>query len=135
MMTGQLRNHMAVLAILAASTGVGQRVAAQDSAQKPVTPAYVLLPGDQIEVKFFYNPELSEQQPIRPDGRIALQLVGDVEAAGLTPEALRNALRERYARVLREPDVTVIVKEISGRRVYVGGEVGTPGLLKMTASL
>jgi protein involved in polysaccharide export with SLBB domain len=110
-------------------------LAAQEAAPKPALPAYVLGPGDLLDVKFFYEPELNEQQPIRPDGRIALQLIGDVTAAGLTPTELQAALRERYSHVLRQPDVTVIVREISGRRIYVGGEVGAPGLLKMAGSL
>ncbi|MCP4656195.1 MAG: sugar transporter [bacterium] len=91
---------------------------------------YVLQLGDVLDVKLFYNPELDETLPIRPDGRISLQLVGEVKAAGLTPAELRELLWERYSESLRRPEVAVIVKELSGRKVYVGGEVNAPGILR-----
>lgn len=90
---------------------------------------YTLQPGDVIDVKFFYNGDLNETLPIRPDGRISLQLVDDVPAAGRTPSELRAELIRRYAAVLRQPEVAVIVKQLAPRRLYIGGEVRTPSLL------
>lgn len=94
-------------------------------------PAYRLAPGDVIDVKFFYSPELNESLTIRPDGLVSLQLVGEVQSAGLTPAELTAALRQAYAKVIRVPEVTVIVKEFAAPRIYVGGEVMSPGTLPL----
>jgi polysaccharide biosynthesis/export protein len=94
-----------------------------------------LAPGDSIEIKFFYTPELNEAQTVRPDGNIALLLVGEVKAEGKTPAELQNELIQRYSLQLRNPQVTVIVRSLEGRRVYVGGEVKTPGLIPMPGPL
>lgn len=91
-------------------------------------PEYRIYPGDQLDIKFFYNPELNESVVVRPDGKISLQLIDDIQAAGLTPAQLDSELTRLYAQELRKPLVTVIVRSFTGQRVYVGGEVGTPGL-------
>jgi len=98
-------------------------------------PAVTLGPGDTIEVKFFHNPELNDAQVIRPDGKITLQLVGEITAQGKTPMELRNELVKRYTPDLRIPEVTVVVRTLYDRRVYVGGEVKSPGLLPMPGPL
>lgn len=91
----------------------------------------VLVPGDQIEVRFFFNPELNDTMEIRPDGMITLQFLGDVFAAGKTPGALRDELQEAYRDQLKEPEVAVIVRSLFQRRVYVGGAVREPGMIPM----
>lgn len=101
-----------------------------------IPPEVVLAPGDQIDVKFFYAEELNELlQPIRPDGAISLQLVGDVVAQGKTPAQLRKELRELYAPHLRNPEVAVIVRTLVNRKVYVGGQVNSPGLVEMPGQM
>jgi protein involved in polysaccharide export with SLBB domain len=94
------------------------------------SPEYRLQAGDVLEIKHFYTPELNETLPVRPDGRISLPIVGEVEAAGQTPAGLRDILAERYARTLRDREVAVVVKEFAGRRIYVGGEVNIPGVIR-----
>jgi len=95
-------------------------------------PRVTLAAGDKIDLKFFYVPELNETDMlVRPDGKISLQLVGDVQVDGKTPEELAAELKRRYTPFLKHPDVTVIPKELIARRVYVGGEVKTPGLIPM----
>jgi protein involved in polysaccharide export with SLBB domain len=96
---------------------------------------YVLQPGDALAVKFYYNPELNEDVVVRPDGMISLQLIGDTEAAGLSPSALAAALTQKYMRELANPKVTVIVRQFGGQLVYVGGEVGKQGVLTLTGGL
>lgn len=96
---------------------------------------YVLRAGDAVSVKFFYNPELDAQMPIRPDGRIALALVGEIEAAGLTPAQLSGRLGQRYASVVKHPDATVIVTSFASQVVYVGGEVYRPGVIQASPDL
>jgi len=107
-------------------------------AQAPVLnkPAkYVILPGDQLDIKFFYNPELNESITVRPDGMISLQLVDEVQAAERTPAELDQYLTEQYAKELRKPVITVIVRSFTGQRVYVGGEVNEQGLLELQPGL
>ncbi len=96
---------------------------------------YVLQCGDVIEIKFFYNPELNERVIVRPDGKISLQLIDEVVAAGLTPSELDRVLTRKFSDRLLTPDVTVIVKEFAGMKVYVGGEVNTPGMIPISGRL
>ena len=103
-------------------------------AQNSALPAkeYRIQPGDLLDIKLFYNPELNEQLTVRPDGRITLQLVNDVVAAGLTPAQLTATLTKAYAAELRNPKVAVIVRTSVGDRAYVDGEVTRAGLVPLT---
>lgn len=94
----------------------------------PAAPArYTLQPGDTILVRYPSDSTLDQEVIIRTDGQISLPYVNDVQAALRSPSELAVELNERYETILKKPDVTVIVKEESGRRVYIGGEVQTPG--------
>ena len=128
-----------ILAILflAASAGCGSAPAAKLSpaAEQMLPPRMVLGPGDAIDVKFFYVPELNESQIIRPDGVISLQLVGEVRVSGKTPEEVREELFRLYTPHVKRPDVTVIVRSFRDRRIYVGGEVNKPGVFEMPGPL
>jgi protein involved in polysaccharide export with SLBB domain len=109
--------------------------AAQRSAEAPIAaPPYFLQIGDQIAVKFYQNQEFNEDVVIRPDGRISLQLIGDVPAAGLEPAALAAAIERAFASELSQPRVTVLVRTF-GARVYIGGEVAAPKALPYFANL
>jgi len=90
---------------------------------------YRIAVGDQLDIKFFYNPALNEQVVVRPDGRISLQLVPEIVARGLTPAALTKLLTDHYSKELRQPRLTVIVRGFGSQQVYVDGEVGTPGMV------
>lgn len=90
-------------------------------------PEYCLGYGDVIEVKFFNNSEFNEHLTIRPDGRISMERIGDMLVIGLTPQQLSVKIEEAYSRFIKNPEVTVIVREFSDRMVYVLGEVNTPG--------
>jgi protein involved in polysaccharide export with SLBB domain len=96
---------------------------------------YVIRPGDQLDIKFFFNPELNETVVVRPDGKISLQLIDEVRAAGLTTSELDETLTQMYAQELRRPVIAVIVKSFTGQQVYVGGEVEKPGLVNLTAGM
>jgi protein involved in polysaccharide export with SLBB domain len=98
-------------------------------------PPYVIQPGDQLDIKFFYNPELNETVIVRPDGKISLQLVDEIVASGQTPAQLDQTLTEKYAQELRKPVVTVIVRSFSAQRIYVGGEVNKQGFVNITAGM
>jgi protein involved in polysaccharide export with SLBB domain len=101
---------------------------------KNATPAeYIIQPGDQLDIKFFYNPELNEQLMVRPDGRISMQLVKEIMAAGMTPAQLTSLLTVKYGKELQQPELTVIVRSFNSQRVYVDGEVNKPGLVPLVA--
>jgi protein involved in polysaccharide export with SLBB domain len=102
----------------------------EKSAEHP-KPEYILQIGDYMDIKFLYDPQLNEGVRIRPDGRISLQIVDEVEAAGLTPAQLDKMLTEKYSRVLTKPEVAVIVREFAGQKIYVGGEVASPGIINL----
>jgi len=102
----------------------------------PVTkPEYRLKPGDEITIKVFELPELEETVRIRPDGRVSIQLLDDVEAAGKTPGELDRMITERYTEFYKNPRVTVIVRDFVDEKVFVGGEVAAPGLFELQGEL
>jgi polysaccharide export outer membrane protein len=98
---------------------------------------YVIKPGDQLSIKFFFNPELNEEDLIvRPDGRISLQLIHEVEAANLTAPQLTSLLAERYKGQLKNPEIAVIVRAVKEQpSVYVDGQVKNPGKIEIVGSL
>jgi protein involved in polysaccharide export with SLBB domain len=96
---------------------------------------YRIQPGDELDIKFFYNPELNEVVIVRPDGMISLQLVDEVKVADLEPAELDNILTQKYSKELRKPVITVIVRTFSGQRVFVGGEVLRPGLITLAPGM
>jgi polysaccharide export outer membrane protein len=89
--------------------------------------AYAIGIGDVLEISVWKNPDLSVTVPVRPDGRISLPLLGDIQAAGLTPLALKQSLTDGYKEYVTAPGVSVVLKEINSRKVYVTGEVAHPG--------
>ena len=102
-------------------------------AQKPFV--YTIAPGDELDIKFFYNPELNESVIVRPDGMISLQLIDEIHAADLQPLELDRQLTELYSRELRKPVLTVIVRSFTRQRVFVGGEVEEPGLIELPTGM
>jgi protein involved in polysaccharide export with SLBB domain len=89
------------------------------------------MPGDVVDVKFFYTPDLDESQTVRPDGKITLQLAGEVEVEGKTPAELRDELLELYAAHLKAPEIAVVVRSLHERCVFVSGQVTIPGIVRM----
>jgi len=96
---------------------------------------YRIQPGDLLDIKLFYNPELNEQLTVRPDGKITLQLVNDVLAAGLTPAELTSVLTKAYSSELRNPKVAVILRTSVADKVYVDGEVNRAGLIPLVGPM
>lgn len=126
----------ALVAVPLAACGPTVRNAAPLPTASPAADlSYVIEPGDELDVRFFYNPELNEEVMVRPDGAISLPLVGQLRAAGRTVSDLEEALRQQYSRELRQAAITVIVKGFAGQRVYVDGEVGTPQMVNILGNL
>jgi protein involved in polysaccharide export with SLBB domain len=96
---------------------------------------YKIAPGDELDIKFLYNPELNETVIVRPDGMISLLFIDEIKAAGLRPSDLDKQLTDLYSQELRKPVLTVIVRSFTRQRIYVGGEVNTPGLIVLPTGM
>jgi polysaccharide biosynthesis/export protein len=92
------------------------------------TPAdYVIGPDDVLTVVYWRDKELSGDVAVRPDGKISLPLINDIQAAGLTPEQLRVAVTAAAGKFVEDPTVTVVVRQINSRKVFITGQVAKPG--------
>lgn len=94
-------------------------------------PAYEIGPDDVLNISVWKEPTISNTVPVRPDGKISLALINDVQAAGLTPADLAASIAEKLKKFITEPQVTVIVTAVNSQRVYVLGEVTRPGAFPM----
>ena len=88
---------------------------------------YVIGANDQLSIVFWGDKEMSGDVVVRPDGKISLPLLNEVQAAGLTPDQLRAQLADAAVKFIKEPNVTVVVKEIKSRNVFITGNVAKPG--------
>jgi polysaccharide export outer membrane protein len=111
--------------------------AAVGRAMATATAEYLIGPEDVLDISVWKNPELSRKVPVRPDGKVSLPLVNDIQAAGLTPSQLRQQLATRLAEFVPTPEVAVIVSEVQSLKVAVVGAVKTPGrfMLKSPATV
>ena len=101
-----------------------QKVATQD-------PNYIIGAQDVLDISVWKEPEVSRVVPVRPDGRISLPLLNDVQAAGMTPSQLAAQITTSLKKFVTDPQVTVIVTTINSQRVYILGEVTRPGAFPM----
>jgi polysaccharide biosynthesis/export protein len=131
---------IAILLMLAfeprwALAGGGQKQTAGKPKAGPVAATldadYVIGPDDMLAISVWKEPDVSVTIPVRPDGKISLPLLNDVEAAGLTPMQLETNITDGLKKFITDPRVTVIVTQINSRRVYVLGEVARPGPFAM----
>jgi len=90
-------------------------------------PNYVIGPQDVLDINVWKETELTRTVPVRPDGKISLPLLNDVQAAGLTPTQLSTELTTELKKFITDPQVTVIVTQINSQRVYILGEMTRPG--------
>jgi len=97
------------------------------AAHPPSAGDYAIGPDDVLAVNVWKEDEISRQVPVRPDGKVSLPLIGDVQAAGLTPLQLQQSIRARLAAYLVNPTVTVMVQEARSHRFNVVGAVEHPG--------
>lgn len=93
---------------------------------------YTIGLDDKLKIIVWNEPDLSLTVTVRPDGRITMPLINDVDAAGRTTNQLRDEISSRLANLVRDPAVSVIVEEINSFKVYVLGEVNTQGVLTLT---
>src|SRR5438876_3497472 len=97
--------------------------------------SYKIGPQDVLRIDVWKEPEISRSVPVRPDGKVSLPLLNDVQAAGLTAMELANVISEGLKKFMNNPQVTVSVSEINSRRVYVTGEVTRPGAFPLLPNM
>jgi polysaccharide export outer membrane protein len=143
--------NIGLLVLLIMLVGLPLAVKAQSSAQGSQTPAagadasaaqaaaadpsYIIGADDVLDISVWKEPDVSRSVPVRPDGKISLPLVSDVQAAGLTPSQLAADLTTRLKKFLNDPQVTVIVTAINSRRIYIVGEVARPGAFPLLPNM
>jgi len=98
----------------------------------PVSGDFVIGAEDVLGILFWREADFSGDVAVRPDGRITLPLIGDMVAAGVTTAALRDQIQTAATKFLTEPNVTVIVRQINSRKVFITGEIGQPGAYPLT---
>jgi polysaccharide export outer membrane protein len=124
---------LAVLLLVTAGAAAQVKPAAPPAAPQVVTgqvvppPDYVIGTDDVLAVVFRREKDMSADVVVRPDGKITLPLLNDIQATGLTPEQLREKVTEEARRLVEEPSVTVMVKQINSRKVFITGQVSKPG--------
>ena len=132
----------AVAAATAQSARPGAAAASQPSARaaadtkpRPVAPdaitEYRLGPGDKLRIEVYKDQQVSQSVQVRPDGKITLPFVGDLDATGRTPIELRDTITEQLKAYMTNPSVTVIVVEALAATAYVMGEVNKPGTVTL----
>jgi polysaccharide export outer membrane protein len=128
-MTAMMRTFAAAFMILtlARPLAAAEQTAARPQVAEGCAGTYVIGPDDVLDVSVWGNTEVSRTVPVRPDGRISLPLLNDVQAAGLTPMQLRDAVTTSLTPYIPEPAVSVLVREIHSVKVTVIGNVKTPG--------
>jgi polysaccharide export outer membrane protein len=116
------------------TTAPAAKAAAQTMPTGITPPAdYLIGADDQLAIVFWRERDMTSEVVVRPDGKISLPLLNDVQASGLTPEQLRVSLTAVAGKYIEEPTVTVVVKAINSRRVFITGQVGRPGPFALTA--
>jgi polysaccharide export outer membrane protein len=104
-------------------------------ADSPATTDFVLGPDDVISVVFWRDAEMSAEVVVRPDGKISLPLLNDVQASGYTPEQLRLRLTAAAARYVETPTASVVVKQVNSRRVFIQGNIGKAGAYPLSGTM
>jgi len=113
------RQHPQAITTSAANE-LAKKVATQD-------PNYVIGSQDMLDISVWREPDFSRTVPVRPDGKISLPLLNDMQAAGLTPSQLAEELTKSLNKFVTNPQVTIIVTQINSQRFYVLGEATRPG--------
>jgi len=131
-----------IFAALMAGLSAGSLAAAGKDADKKTAPVppqlteeYHLGAGDKLRIEVYKDAQLSQSVQVRPDGKVTLPLIGDMEAAGLTPIELRDRIAKSLKEYVTNPTVTVIVVEATAATAYVMGEVNHPGAVNLQAPL
>jgi polysaccharide export outer membrane protein len=126
-------NRAAVAGVLLAAACAS--TSSQKAPDRPDVGDYRIGREDVLEVVVWHEPELTRVVPVRPDGKITLPLVGEMDAAGRTPGELQAGVTKALKPYIQDTAVAVLVREINGSRVYVLGEVTRPGAFPLRGPL
>ena len=96
---------------------------------------FVIGPDDVLSIVFWRDKEMSTQVTVRPDGKISLPLLGEMQAAGLTPAGLSTHLTAESKRFFANPNITVIVNQVNSRKVFITGQIAQPGSYALTGPM
>lgn len=121
------RTALALTVVLLGLQLAGVAQADAVTAAPPLDEAYLVQPGDTLQVTVWKETELQGEVLVRPDGGLSFPLAGEIEAAGHTVDEIRKTLQNRLAKYLPDPVVTVAVKAAAGSRIFVVGKVNRPG--------
>jgi polysaccharide biosynthesis/export protein len=124
-----------VPASASAQNGVANRSEAPTGVAVVTAPDYVIGAFDHLSIVFWGENELSANAIVRPDGKISLPLLNDVQASGLTPDQLRQRVIEEAKRYVTDPNATIVVTAINSRKVFITGEVEKPGEFPLTGPM
>jgi polysaccharide export outer membrane protein len=133
---------------LACAQGAPAQPAASPASEKPTSdnttpppsgspagPEYVIGPEDVLHIAVWKESDLTATLPVRPDGKISLPLLDDVQAAGMTPKQLAASVTEKLRKYIADPRVTVVVTAINSKRIFLVGEVMHPGATTMLPNM
>lgn len=145
-MKGKIRVRIGLFVALAAVTVAAQEHAMSADKSSPsggdyqvpvsvAAPEYVIGAGDMLQVSVWKEPDLTNTLPVRPDGKISLPLLNDVQASGLTPMQLGASITEKLKKFVADPRVTVVVTQINSQRIYVLGEVLHTGSMNLLPNM
>ncbi len=109
--------------------------ASSPSSAGPAVDSYVIGPSDVLNVTVWKQKELSSTLLVRPDGMVSMPLLGDVQAAGLTPLQLGDRIQTKLKKFIQDPEVSVVLTQINSKVIYLLGEVGKKGPVQMTPGM
>lgn len=101
----------------------------------PVPTEYVIGPDDVLGIVFWRDADMTGDVTVRPDGNITLPLLRDIKAAGLRPDELREAITKAAAKLIADPNVSVVVRQINSRNVFITGQVARPGAYPVSGQM
>jgi polysaccharide export outer membrane protein len=124
-----------LIATMVCSANADQKKKSKENRNSPAAssgvqandPDYVIGIEDVLAINVWHEPELTRSVSVRPDGKISLPLVGEVEANGLTPKDLQVKLAKQLESMIKNPEITVMIQEIHSQKFNILGEVGRPG--------
>ncbi len=121
---------------VAPASGVGSGMSSSSTVPASQGGAtYVIGPDDSLHIAVWREPDLTATLPVRPDGKISLPLLNDVQAAGLTPQQLADSVTEKLKKYIADPRVTVVVAQINSKRIFINGEVLHAGPMPMLPNM
>lgn len=96
---------------------------------------YIILPGDTLQIRYTFHPEMNQEAAVQPDGKITASLLGPIAVGGMTTTRVGQVIVEKASDQLRNPEVVVNITRFAERNVYVGGEVKKEGMVRYRKGL